>query len=460
MNTLLRLLATPLAAALLLAACSGKAVKPGREAPQAGGAGSAVVPFVGTFKVNRFTLDNGLRLLVVEDHSSPTFAFQTWFRVGSRDEVPGRTGLAHLFEHMMFKQTKALKEGEFDRILEQAGAEGENAFTSRDYTVYVQELPKDKLELIVRLEAERMVNLVIDEKSFETERQVVQNERRFRNENSPDGLMYQTIFEAAYSKHSYRWPIIGYQEDLDRMTAKDAMEFYRAYYSPNHATIVVVGDVDPERVHSLVRKHYGEIPGQPSPASAIEPEPQQRSAKRKSLRLNMQLEKLLVGYRIPAVTHEDIPALETLQAVLTGGKSSRLYRALVSTGIASAVDSYDLEDKDPSLFILYVNLQEKRKAAQAEQVLLRELARLAREPVAAAELERAKNRVSFNFLQGLDSNDEKARFLGHFEAIAGGFEAGLAQHERVKAVTALDVQAVVRRYLAPENRTVVTGVPK
>lgn len=434
----------------LIGGCSGKAVK----------STETQVPWVGQFKVHRYSLDNGLRLLVVEDHSSPTFAYHTWFRVGSRDESPGRTGLAHLFEHMMFKGTSSHKEGEFDKMLEAAGAEGENAFTSRDYTAYVQELPSDKFELIAGLEADRMVKLVVNDESFKTEREVVQNERKFRTENSPDGVLYQEIFDAAFTKHSYHWPVIGYEKDLAGMKAEDASAFYRQYYSPNHATIVVVGDVEPARVYDIVQRKYGSLAAQNPPTTPIDVEPPQTEPRRKRLKLNIQVEKMLMGYHIPGVLHEDMAALDVMQGILTGGKSSRLSRALVNTGIASAVDCYDIEDKDPSLFIFLANMQKGRSATQAEAIILREIARLSREKPSAAEVERAKNRIQFSFYEGANSNSSKARFLGHYEAVAGDFTLGLKHYEQVPKVTAEDVQRVARQYLNPNGRTVITGVSK
>lgn len=446
------LLSLLLTVAALLPACASKETRKDTDAD--------VVPLVGNFKVHRYSLENGLRLLVVEDHSSPTFSYQTWFKVGSRDEILGRTGLAHLFEHMMFKGTKLHKDGQFDKLLESAGAEGENAFTSRDYTAYVQELPSDKLDLIMGLESDRMVNLIVNDASFKTEREVVQNERRFRQENSPDGTMYQEIFDTAFTKHPYHWPVIGYQKDLDAMSAEDARAFYRSFYSPNHATVVVSGDVDPAVVLNKARQYYGGIPGQVSPAHPIEVEPAQPNVRRRNLKLNIQVEKLLVGYHIPGILDPDMPAISLLSAVLTGGKSSRLNRALVDTGIASGVDSYDLEDKDPSLMILVANLQKGKRATQAETVILKEITRLIKEPITEEELTRAKNRVIFGFYEGLSSNSQKCNFLGHYEAIANDFTLGLQRFQQIQKVTIPEIQAVAKRYFLPNNRTVITGVHK
>lgn len=434
--------------------CAGKKTRPG-EPPR-----KATEPFVGDYKVQRYVLDNGLKLLVIEDHSSPTFAYQTWYDVGSRNEEPGRTGLAHLFEHMMFKETRNLKEGEFDRTLEAIGAEGLNAFTSRDYTAYIQELPVGNLDLIARLEAERMSNLVIDEKAFKTETEVVQNERRSRTENNPGGQMYEELFNLAFRQHPYKWPVIGSQEDLNAMTAEDARAFYRSFYSPENATITVVGDVDAGDVHDTIKKHYGKLQNQPRQDRTIPEEPPQTSARRKRMKLSIQVEKLMMGYRTPSITHEDIPALEVLSAVLTGGNSSRLNRALVDTGIAGSVGAFQMEDKDPSLFVISANLQKKRRAALAESVILRELARIAKEGVSEQEIQRAKNIINFAFYEGLESNSEKANFLGEYATLAGNYRFGIELHQKIQNVTPGQIQAVVKQYFQPGNRSVVTGAPK
>jgi zinc protease len=441
---------------LALAGCAGKATKSPETAGQAPGG----VPLVGTFKVHPFTLDNGLRLLVVEDHSSPTLAYQTWFRVGSRDEVMNYTGLAHLFEHMMFKGTKAHPEGQYEHILEEAGAEGLNAFTSQDYTAYIQEIPSDKLDLLASLESDRMHNLVVNDQSFRTEVGVVQNERRFRNENNPDGMIEQELFGLAFKKHPYHWPVVGYQEDLDRMSSENAREFYQNYYNPSHATIVMVGDVTPDRALSVVKKYYGSLPGKASPPHVVEAEPAAKETRRKTLNMNIQVQKLWVAYRVPSITNPDAPKLEVLASILTGGKSSRLHRALVETGIASSVEASNPGSEDPSLFTIVVNLQKGKKAAQAEAVINREIQRLFREPISDREMERAQNRLSFDFYSGLSTSYEKARFLGYFEASANDFQKGIEFRKEIPKVTPADVQSVVKTYFVPDNRTVITALPK
>ncbi len=432
-----------------------------------------VAPLVGSSQVHRYTLDNGLRLLVVEDHSSPTFSYQTWYRVGSRDEVPGSTGLAHLFEHMMFKGTTNVPGGEFERRLDAIGAEGTNAYTTRDYTVYHQELPiapkpkegskeqaVDTLDMIMSLEADRMVNLIVNDQSFKTEVEVVQNERRMRYENNPDGILYHTVWGTAFTTHPYRFPVIGLAEDLAAMTSEAARNFYKAYYSPNHATVIVAGDIDPSEVYSKAKKHFGSLPRAESPVRTIEAEPAQTTPRRKYLKTAVQTEKIFLAYHMPSVMHDDLPGLGMLSMVLGSGRTSRLYRALVETGIATDVGADQPDDKDPSLFIISATLQKGKRAAVAESVILKEIARIIKDPVSEVELERARNRMSYWFVAGLDSNNEKAHYLGHYETVAGDFQYGLGLFKRTQAATPAEIQAAAVKYLDPKNRTTVTGASK
>ncbi len=415
-----------------------------------------------------FKLKNGLQLFVVEDHSSPTFAYQTWFQVGSRNEIRGRTGLAHLFEHLMFKGTERYADGEFDRLISRAGGEGMNAFTSRDYTAYVQELPlkaqgKSNLDLIAGLESERMVRLIVNEETFKTEREVVQNERRFRKENSPDGTLNQELFELAFTKHPYHWPVIGYESDLASMNAQDARDFYISHYRPDQATIAIVGDVNPAETLKVIEKYYGKISTPPlaaKPAAPIEAEPPVKTVRRKTLSLNIEIEKIWMGYRIPGIRHDDVPAINLLQALLTTGKSSRLQTALVDRGIALSVYSHNLEDLDPSLFMIVASLQKKKKAAQAEEAILKQLESLSKKPVPAAEIEGAKNRLSFTFYKRLESASEKASLVGLYQTLVQDPHWGEKILERSLRVSAPQLQEVVKRYFKPESRTVLVGVPK
>ncbi len=417
-------------------------------------------PFIGSYRVNQFKLKNGLKLLVLEDHTSPTFSYHTWFNVGSRDEKKNYTGLAHLFEHMMFKGTQAVPAGGFMRTLDSVGANGVNAFTSHDYTAYVQELPKEQLDLVARLEADRMRNLIVNEESFKTEVEVVQNERRFRYENNPDGTIYQALYSEAFSQHPYRWPVIGYAEDLARMSAADAKAFYETHYQPNGATIIVVGDVDASEVLETVTKYYGTMEGKPKEVVQVPTEPARTKPSKKVIQLSMAVDKLMMGFPIPSVSDPDMAALKLLEAVLSNGKSSRLATSLINTGIASGAYASAMEEKDASLLLFGVNLQKGKAASLAEKVILKEIDGLQKSPLTDVELDRAKNQVSFLTLNALASNSGKARYLGVYEIIAGSFERGIQLDQAVQKITAQELQAVARKYLRPEKRVVIVGQPK
>jgi zinc protease len=419
-----------------------------------------VIPLVGDFKLKRTVLPNGLKLIILKDDSSPTFAYETWFNVGSRNEVVGKTGLAHLFEHLMFKGTTHHKEGEFDALLEQSGVEGENAFTSNDHTAYVQELPKDRLDLIMSLESDRMVHLIVNDDSFKTEREVVQNERRFREENSPEGLIYNTLFGTAYQVHPYHWPVIGYEQDLNVMNSQDARDFYEKHYSPDHATVVVVGDVDEDEVLKKVEKYYGNIPAKNAPDAPITPEPEQTAQHRKKLSLNIQVEKLWMAYKIPAFADAVSPVFEVIEAILTDGMNSRLNRALVDSGIAASVSSGSFSLKDPGLFSLIADMQKGKSTTVAEPIILREIERLKNNLVGDEELKRAKNLIRFGFYERLATSNGKAHFIGEGETTYGRVQDAIAARNQIQDVTAQQIQDAVKKYFDTTKLTVVVGVPK
>lgn len=419
-----------------------------------------VIPVVGNFVAKRATLKNGLKLVILKDTSSPTFAYQTWFKVGSRNEVIGKTGLAHLFEHMMFKGTKNHKEGEFDALLEGAGAEGENAFTTTDHTVYVQEMPKQQLDLITQLESDRMLNLLVNESSFKTEREVVQNERRFRKENSPEGTMYQTLFETAFTTHPYHWPVIGYEQDLNMMTAQDARDFYERFYSPERAVVVVVGDVNENDVYNKVEKLYGSFVAKGTPDGDIPVEPEQKAQRRKKLPLNLQVEKIWMAFKVPAAESADAAVFEVIQGLLSDGMGSRLNRALVDSGIATGVSTGSFSMKDPGLFVVMSDLQKGKSSILAESIIQRELTRLKNAPVQEDELQRTKNLIRFHFYNRMSTSTGKANFLGEYESRLGGFESGIDFQRKIQQVTPEMIQEVSKKYFDTKRLTVVVGVPK
>lgn len=418
-----------------------------------------VVPFIGKSKAHRFTLANGLKLIVVPTATKEVFSYQTWYNVGSLDEISGLSGIAHLFEHMMFKETKRMKPGEFDRTMESNGARDLNAFTSTDYTAYVQSLPVEKLDLVAKLESERMTSLALTKKQFDSEREVVHNERKQRTENSPEGLMFEELLRLAFPNHPYGRPVIGFEEDLNRMTIEDCKKFYKKYYAPNNAVIAVVGGVKPEKVLLAVKKHYGKVPASEIDRPIANPEAEQSAERRKEIKLPLQVEKAYMGYRIPPVTSDDHIALGVLATILSTGRSSRLYQALVDKGIALDIGAGPGTGKENSLFYVTLSAHAGKSADDAIRVLDEELAKLTTDLVSEEELERAKTKLRAETFVGLDTNSSKAHFLGQYETVLGDFVVAVKSMDNVVKVTREDVRNMVRKYFKTQHRSLVIGRP-
>jgi zinc protease len=414
-------------------------------------------PWADAFQVYRYKLSNGLKILVVPDDSSPTFAYQTWYQVGSINEVVGKTGLAHLFEHMMFKATKNHPDGQFIPTLSQAGAYGLNASTSQDYTVYMQELPQKQFSLIAGFEADRMTNLVVDDQALKTELKVVKNERKMRVDNDPDGQLEEALMRLAYPNHPYGWPVIGFEADLDAVTAKDAVGFYEQFYSPNHATLVVVGAVAPNEVVGQVESLYGSYLPKSQPVLPPEPEFPSKIV-RETLRLTIQNEKLKIAFGMGSLVSPDKPVLDLIAALLAGGKSSRLIRALVNTGIATSVDADAGESRSNGLFTIHVNLQKGKHSSSAESIVLAELAKMSQAVVSQEELKRALIAQEMQYYQALESNYSKARLLGFYETVAGDFNLMQQQFDQLKTVTAEQIKQVCQKTFPADRRIVVSGI--
>lgn len=417
------------------------------------------LPFFGKSKATRFRFSNGLRLIVVESHMAPVFSYQTWYDVGSRDEESGLSGIAHLFEHMMFKETKRLKHGEFDRIMESNGARDLNAFTSTDYTAYVQSLPVEKFDLVASLEAQRMHELSLTKELFDAEREVVHNERKQRTENNPEGQMFEALQALAFVKHPYGRPVIGWEDDLNRMTIEDCRAFYSKYYAPDNAVIVVVGDLKPEKAAAAVQKHYGKFkPGNVNRPS-VPAEPSQHQERVQELKLNLQVEKVYMGYKIPSATHKDQAALSVLSTIMSTGRSSRLYRAMVDKGLTMDVSAGPGTAKDESLFYASFAAHAGKKAKAAISAFDAQVALLQHDVVTAEELERAKAKLRTEFFMGLGTNSARANFVGQFELVLGDFTKALTALEEINEVSLEEVRNVARRYLAKQNRSMIVGVP-
>ncbi len=408
----------------------------------------------------RYRLGNGLALIAAVDKRAPIVALQTWFRVGSRHERPGATGMAHLFEHLMFGQTETLPPGEFDRLVERTGGES-NAATWVDWTYYRLSLPARDLELGVKLEAERMQRLVLEPTPVEAERDVVTNERRERVEDDVDGWLDEQLMAHAFTEHPYRWPTIGWMEDIRALSLPDMRAFYRTWYAPNNATIICVGDFDDEKLRDLIAEHYAHIPPAELPEVNRVVEPEQTRERIVRAPKPIATDRLLVGYKAPGQDEADWAALEIVSTLLAGCPSARLYRKLViQDEAASSVDAQLTPFADPSLLRLAVTTARGHDAAEILATIDREIALLVENPPTAAEVEKAKALAETDFWSSLVDVDGKAEALGHYETALGDFRRLSVIADRLSAVTVDDVARVVRTYLLPTRRTIVIAEPE
>ncbi|MGZ3406906.1 MAG: M16 family metallopeptidase [Polyangia bacterium] len=417
-------------------------------------------PFgAGGLTARMFRLTNGLKVILVRDPSAPVFAYQTWFAVGSRHEREGITGIAHLFEHLMFNQTENHPPGELDRMIETAGGDT-NAATWVDWTYYRDNLPKAELKLAVELEADRMAHLTLGETQVESEREVVANERRFRVEDDVDGFLNEELYKAAFTTHPYHWPTIGWMRDIEAISIDDCRTFYKTFYAPNNATVVLVGDVEEESALGLIDSCYGKIPSSAIPADAAPREPEQTSERRQSWPKPVTADKLRIGYKAPAIGQVDYAVLEVANEILFGGNSSRLHRRLVvESEIASSTHAATAPFRDPGLYEVSVSLQRGHHAAEAEAIVYEELTRLGDKPLEPHELDTAKTRLLTHFWRELRPQAGKAEALGHYETTVGDYRKLFAVADGYKAVTAADIQRVVKQYLRPQRRTVAIATP-
>lgn len=408
----------------------------------------------------RYRLANGLGVITAIDKRAPIVALQTWFRVGSRHEKPGATGMAHLFEHLMFGQTESLPPGEFDRLVERTGGES-NAATWVDWTYYRLSLPARDLPLGIRLEAERMQHLVLETAPVESERDVVTNERRERVEDDVDGWLDEQLMAHAFTEHPYRWPTIGWMEDIRALSLADIRAFYRTWYAPNNAVIICVGDFDEPALLDLIANHYGSIPPAELPEVTRVVEPEQTRERIVRAPKPIATDRLLVGYKAPGQDEADWAVLEIVATLLAGCPSARLYRRLViEREAASSVDAQLTPFRDPSLLRLAVTAARGHTADEILAIIDAELAQMAAQPPAKAEVEKAKAIAETDFWTSLVDVDGKAEALGHYEIALGDFRKVTQLAERLAQVTAEDVARVVTTYLRPERRTIVIAEPE
>jgi zinc protease len=406
-------------------------------------------------------LSNGLQVVLLEDHSVPVIDLQVWYHVGSKDEQPGRTGFAHLFEHLMFKGSAHVGPDEHSRIVEAVGG-FDNAETGDDTTNFFETFPSDYLERVLWLEADRMGSLNVDEANFKSERQVVEEERRVRVDNQPYGALEEDLRAAAFTVHGYHHTPIGSIEDLNKATLGDVREFFNTYYKPNNATLVIVGDFSSQQALGWAKKYFEGIPASAKPIPRIEaPEPPQTAERtvNKSYS-NTPLPAIVIGYKIPARYKPDAYALDLASNIMAGGESSRLYQSLVySDRIAVQAGGFGNFSEDPNLFWVYAIMNQGHTAEEGQKAVGEVLDKLKQTPPDARELEKAKNQEISGFILGRDTDQEKAVALASAAVI--GKNPGLVNSELdlYLKVTAEDIQRVAREYFVPEHATVMTVTP-
>lgn len=408
-----------------------------------------------------FTLSNDMKVILVEVPKAPVATVQVWYKVGSRNEVMGRAGLSHMLEHMMFKGTTKYPKGTFSRLIRKNGGM-DNAFTSQDFTAYFENLAADRVALALELEADRMQGLILDANEFKTEREVVKEERRLRNEDDPQGALVEALFSQAFMNHPYHWPVIGWFSDLDAMNLDDLQRHYDTYYSPNNATLLVVGDIKADTLLPTIARLFEPIPKGPSPKPLAVAEAQQRGERRFLLKREAQVPFVMMGYRVPNHASDDSYALNVLESILSHGKSARLYQSLVyeqKTALAVGAD-YGLMQADPGLFYFYAVVKPGEKVEAVEEAVIKEIHRLQIEPPSEIELQRAKNQIEASHVFEQDSNFRQAMLLGEAETIGAGWRKVSQFVERTRAVTAQDVQRVAAQYLSADARTTGTLIPQ
>lgn len=404
--------------------------------------------------VKTFTLANGMKFLVLEDHSIPNANFYIFWKVGSRNEAPGITGLSHFFEHMMFNGAKKYGPKQFDRVMEANGG-ANNAYTTNNVTVYTDWFPANALETIFDLEADRIAHLNLDDKMVESERGVVTSERLTGLENSPWRTLSEEVYGAAFRAHPYSWPVIGHESDIKNWTKADLQNYFDTYYAPNNGVSVVVGAVKFDEVKKLAEQYFGPIPRKPDPRPVHTVEPEQKGEKRVFVeKASIPTPHLMIGYKTPATPHADTYALDLLTQVLSSGKSSRLYKALVDSNLATGVGADIGETFDPFLLTINAVAADGVSAAKVEQTIHDEIARLIKDGVSEEEVQRVRAQTLMQFYRTLETINGKANTLGTYEVFHGSFAKMFEAPEAYKKVTTKDIQSVAEKYLRKANRTV------
>ncbi len=408
--------------------------------------------------VKEHILPNGLKVLLLERHTAPVVSFQVWYRVGSRNELIGKSGIAHITEHLMFQGSKNFPTGTYDRLVERHGGNN-NAFTTEDTTAYYLNFPSDKLELAAKMEADRMANLLIPPAKFDSERNVVKEERRWRTENDPFGMMWELLGATAYTAHSYRWPVVGWMSDLDNMTRKDAWEHYKRYYTPGNAVVVVVGDFESGKALEIVKKTFGVIPKGPAITQVITTEPPQKGERRTEVIRDVETPAVMIAFHMGAKGDPDYLPLWMIDRILSSGRSSRLYHDLVYTRkLAQEVGTVVGDNKDPGLFLAYAVPMPGHTSAELEAELLKALDKMKTEEVGDRELQKALNQAEAGFVFGQQKDYELGLLLGQNE-ILKDWRLVNDYLPKLRGVTKEDIKRVAAQTFTRRNRSVITLVP-
>jgi zinc protease len=415
---------------------------------------------------HEYQLSNGLKLIVREDHRAPTVAHMAWYRAGSMDEVNGKTGVAHVLEHMMFKGTDKVKAGEFSRLVAAVGGR-ENAFTSRDYTAYFQQVEKSKLEDVIKLEADRMSHLNFDDAEFLKEIQVIMEERRLRTEDNPSSLLNESLMATAYMSSPYRHPVIGWMNDLQNMKASDARDWYRSWYAPNNATVVISGDVDAKKVLALAEKYYGAAATHELPVRKPQIEPPQKGIKQVQVKASADSAQLAMAWKVPRLEPGKLDdpepyALELLTAVLDGYDNARLNRTLVKQEkvVNDVGVGYDMISRGPELFLISATMAKGKTVGQAQVSIRKALDELKQKGVLDSELKRIKVRILSDQIYKRDSIFGQAMEIGSTEMAGFSWRDIDYMLEKMQSITPEQVQAVAKKYLVDEGLTIAVLDPQ
>lgn len=410
-------------------------------------------------EVREYSLKNGLKVLVTEDHKAPVATFQVWYMVGSRNEPEGKTGISHLLEHMMFRGTSKFGSKVFSRLIQKNGGT-DNAYTTRDYTMYYETLSSDRLDLAIELESDRMENLLLNPEAVRYERSVVMEERRMRYEDDPQSSLFEEVVATAFKVHPYHHPVIGWMSEIKSIDRDDLYTHYKRYYSPDNAVIVVAGDVHAGDILKKIEAEFTDIPKGPPRPPVTSIEPQQKGEKRVYLkRAEAKLPYILIAYHVPNFPGEDSAALDVLSSILSG-KSGRLYKDLVRGGetALNVFASYDSLRIDPFLFFVGGTVKSGSNIKELEQALYSELAKLANTPPSETEVQKAKNQVEASFIMGQDSIYFEGQILGMFEVL-GDWKLKDKYLDMIRDVTPEDVRKVAEKYFNENNRTVGILIP-